>query len=103
MKRYLPLAIISAILTVAATAFNTTLLIELFTATEALDRGLGLVVCIILFLYSAGAYLISGILSAIGWILCRRAGNLGMATVYTAGTFLPILLAVASYLILLLA
>ena len=103
MKRYLPLAVISGILTTAATAFNATLLVELFTATEPLERGLGLVICIILFLFSAAAYLISAGLAAIGWGLCRRAANRRMVTVYTTETLLPILCAVASYVILLLA
>lgn len=102
MKRYLPIAIISALITVAATAFNATLLVDLFTATESLDRGLTLVVCIILFLFSAAAYLISAILATVGCVLCRRAGNGRMVTVYAVEAILPIVLGVASYLILLL-
>ena len=103
MKRYLPIAIISAFITVAATAFDATLLVDLFTATESLDRGLTLVVCIILFLFSAAAYLIASILATVGCILCKRAENRTMVLIYAIEAGTPLVLGIASYLLLLLA
>jgi len=103
MKRYLPIAIISAIISAAASAFNTTLLIDLFSATESLDKGLTLVVCIILFLFSAAAYLISSILAIVGCVLCKRSGNRRMTKVYMIEAILPVILGVTSYLLLFLA
>ena len=103
MKRYLPIAVISALITAAATAYCTTLLIDLFTASESFERGIALVICIIFFIFSAIAYLISSALAILGRVLCKRAGGGKMLTVYTVEAILPILLAAASYLILLFA
>lgn len=103
MKRYYAFALVSAFLYLGATAFSATLLFELFFLVEGAEKGILLALCLIFFIVSSAVHLIAAGLALLGRFFAKRHGERGIKTLYTVMTVIPIVTAVLSYLLLLLA
>lgn len=97
MKRYIGLHVVSIILTILATVLCGIMVVDFLTASEGLEQAASLTVGIIFAMFGAGAYLVAMIFGAIGWGLTRRQGRTN--ALFVVETLLPIVLAVAVFLI----
>ena len=103
MKKHKILSIVSITLFLITTAVNVASLVDFFL-TEGMGKGILAAVLIIMFLFSAGIYLISSILSIINAVSYKKSGgDKKTFNLYVVQAVLPIIFAVIPYAIILLS